>query len=146
MPYASVQSMVDRFGETEMLRLSQPEDRTAETIVAAKVELSIADASAVIDDYLRGRYAVPLASPPDSIVRAACVLARYDLAKGDVTEPTEQMRLDRKDVLAFLAALAAGDISIDAPAATGPTNGGNGGGARISDRDRAFSNDSLRNW
>ena len=142
MSYATVQDMVDRFGATEMLRLSQPEDRTAETIVTAKVELAVADASALIDDYLRERYAVPLASPPASIVRAACALARYDLAKGERTFPTEQMEADRKDVVAWLASIAKGLVSIDAP---GKTAGG-GAGPRFEDREPAFSDRSLRGW
>jgi len=144
MPYATVQSMVDRFGETEVLRLSQPEDRTSETIVDAKVELAIADASSLIDDYLRGRYAVPLQAAPDSIVRAACVLARYDLAKGERTEPAEQMRLDRKEVISWLEGIAAGRVNIDAPPAQGA--GSIGDGARMTDREPAFTPGSLARW
>lgn len=143
MSYATVQDMTDRFGETEMIRLSQPEDRTAETVIAAKVELAIADNSALIDDYLRGRYAVPVAAPPESVVRAACVLARYDLAKGERTEPTEQMRLDRKEVLTWLQGIAAGDVNIDAPAAGGPSSAS---GARVSDRRSSFDDCSLKDW
>jgi phage gp36-like protein len=133
MTYATVQDMVDRFGETEMIRLSRPEDRDATTVLAAKVELAIADACGQIDDYLRGR-------PEKSIVRATCVLARYDLAKGERTDPTEPMRLDRKEVIAWLDGIAAGRINIDAPPAgeLGST------GARISDRTNVFDHQRLR--
>lgn len=137
--------MVDRFGETEMIRLSRPEDRTATTVLAPKIEFAIADASALIDDYLRGRYIVPVAAPPDSVVRATTVLARYDLARGERTDPTEQMRIDRKEVITWLEGIAAGRINIDAPAAGGP-EAGSAGGARVSDRDSAFSSNSLRDW
>lgn len=143
MAYATVQAMVDRFGETEMIRLSRPEDRAATTVLAAKVELAVADASALIDDYLRARYLTPIATPPESVVRAACVLARYDLAKGERTEPTEQMRLDRKEVIAWLEGVSAGRVHLDAPPAG---QAGGSGGARISDRPAAFSNSSLRGW
>lgn len=136
--------MIDRFGETEMIRLSQPEDRTSETVVAARIELAIADNTVVVDDSLRGRYAVPLAAPPASIVRAVCVLARYDLAKGERTEPTEQMRLDRKEVIAWLQAIAEGVVNIDAPPAGGASSGTSG--ARVSDRCSAFDDRSLRDW
>jgi phage gp36-like protein len=140
MTYATVQDMVDRFGETEMIRLSRPEDRDATTVLAAKVELAIADACGQIDDYLRGRYRVPVATPEKSIVRATCVLARYDLAKGERTDPTEPMRLDRKEVIAWLDGIAAGRINIDAPPAgeLGST------GARISDRTNVFDHQRLR--
>lgn len=145
MPYATVQSMTDRFGETEIIRLSRPEDREATTLLAAKVELAIADASALIDDYARKHYRVPIAAPPDSIVRATCVLARYDLAKGERTEPTEQMRLDRKEVIAWLEDIAAGKVKLDAPAVSTPGSGG-ASGARVSDRPGAFSDKSLGGW
>lgn len=143
MAYASVQDMIDRFGETEMIRLSQPEDRTAETVLAAKVEVAIADACALVDDYLRGLYLVPVASPPESVVRAVCVLARYDLARGERTDPTEPMRLDRKEVIAWLEGIAEGRIKIDAPAAGSP---GAGHGARVSDRCDVFNDRNLRGW
>lgn len=143
MGYATVQDMIDRFGETEMIRLSQPEDRTADTVLVAKVETAIADGSALVDDYLRGLYGTPLTSPPESVVRAVCVLARYDLAKGERTDPTEQMRLDRKEVIDWLKGIAAGLVKIDAPPAGLP---GNSGGARVSDRCDIFNDRNLRGW
>jgi len=142
--YATVANMIDRFGELEMIRLSKPDDRTAEEVDAAKIEVALADGSALIDDYLRKRYQVPVATPPESLVRANCVLARYDLAQGERTEPTEQMRLARKEVIGLLEALANGSVTIDAPA-SGATSGG-ASGARTSDRCRPFSDDSLRGW
>ncbi len=51
--YATVADMTARFGETQMIRLSRPEDRTADTIDAVKVETAITDACAVIDGYIR---------------------------------------------------------------------------------------------
>lgn len=143
MGYATVQDMIDRFGETEMIRLSQPEDRTAEAVLAAKVETALADNSGLVDDYLRALYRTPLSSPPESVVRAVCVLARYDLAKGERTEPTEQMRLDRKEVIGWLEGIAAGEVKIDAPSAGSP---GAGHGARVSDRCDIFNDRNLRGW
>ena len=145
MTYATVANMIERFGELEMIRLSMPDDRTAETVNGAKIEVGLADAGALIDDYLRKRYQVPVATPPESLVRATCVLARYDLAQGEHTEPTEQMRLARKEVIGWLEALASGAVQIDAPA-SGSAVAGNAGGARASDRGRTFSDDSLRGW
>lgn len=146
MSYAGVAEMVARFGETEILRLSVPEDRTAETIDATKVEVALADASATIDGYLRGRYAVPIVDVPNDVVRAACVLARYDLAKGERTEPTEQMRLDRKEAITWLEGIAKGTIRLHAVAESGSPATAQAGGARVSDRPRAFSDRSLRGW
>lgn len=141
--YATVAHMVERFGETEMIRTSMPEDRETETMDAAKIEVALSDASALIDGYLRGRYRVPVAEPRKDLIRATCVLARYDLAKGERTEPTEQMRLDRKEVIAWLEGISKGVILIDAPSAGdfGKTNG-----PRFSSRPAVFSDDSLKGW
>ena len=143
--YAAVANMIERFGELEMIRLSMPDDRTAETVNAAKIEVALADGGALIDDYLRKRYRVPVATPPASLVRANCILARYDLAQGERTNPSEEMRLARKEVIGWLEKLASGEVEIDAPA-SGDGIGGSASGARTSDRCGAFSDRSLRGW
>lgn len=143
--YATVANMIERFGLTEMVRLSRPEDRTATTVDEVKIEIALADAGALINDYLRGRHEVPLASPPESVVRAACVLARYDAAQGERVEPTEQMRLARKEIIGWLEGIAAGRITIDAPGIGGGSSPASSG-ARVQDRCRPFSDDALRGW
>lgn len=55
MAYATVQDMIGRFGETEMLRLSSVDGVLPETVQAAPVEQAIADADGIIDSYLRKR-------------------------------------------------------------------------------------------
>lgn len=129
--YATVADMVSRYGETEVLRFSAGDGPLPEAIVPARIEQAIADASALIDSYLRGAYVVPLAAPPTDLVRATCVLARYDLAQGGDREPTEQMRLARKEVIEWLRALADGTVSLEGVAPIAPA-----GGARTSDRER----------
>lgn len=142
--YATVANMIERFGELEMIRLSQPADRTAEAVDAAKIEVALADGTALINDYLRKRYQVPVASPPDSLVRANCILARYDLYQGEALDPIEQARLARKEVIGWLEGLASGAVTIDAPASG--TMAGGASGARTSDRCAPFTDDSLRGW
>lgn len=145
MSYATVTDMIDRFGLTEMIRLSEKEDRTATVVNAAKIEVALADGGALIDDYLRKRYLVPVATPPSSLTRANCVLARYDLAQGERTDPTEEQRLARKEVIRWLEGLASGAVQIDAQAA-GQGLGGGASGARSSDRGQPFSDDNLAGW
>lgn len=144
--YATADDMVARFGATEMVRLTRPKDRTALTPDEARMGTALRDAGALIDDYLRKLYTVPLASPPASIVRAACVLARHDLAQGDAADPTEEMRLSRKEVVDWLRAISSGAVQLDAPGVSGglPVSTG---GARVSDRPRAFGSfDGFGGW
>lgn len=141
--YATVADMIARFGETQMMRLSMPEDRTATTVDEVKVNTALADASVLIDGYIRGRYLVPIVNPPADIVRATCILARYDLAQGEHVAPSEEMGKTRKDVISWLENIARELVNLDAPraAAEGPAVGS---GPRMTDRPRIFTDDSLR--
>jgi phage gp36-like protein len=143
--YATVADMTARFGETHLIRLSRPEDRTAETVDEVKVETALADVSAVIDGYIRGRYFVPIAAPPAEIVRATCVLARYELAQGEHSDPSEEMSKARKDTITWLENIAKELINLDVPAAlaAGPAVGS---GPRMSDRPRIMSLDTMRGF
>lgn len=132
--YATVDDMKLRFGEVEMIRLSVADGDVPEAIVPGRIEGAIDDASKLINTYLRVRYATPVSPPPAELARAACVLARYDLANGGDREPTEQMRLARKEVLAWLDGLAKGDTSLE-----GAVPLGTGSGARAADRAPAFA-------
>lgn len=132
--YAAVADMVSRFGESEIIRFSAGDGPLPDAIEPARIDQALADASALIDSYLRRRYAAPLTAPPPDIVRAACTLARYDLAMGGDREPSEQMRLARKEVVDWLMALAEGKATLE-----GVTPIGASSSARVSDRERTFS-------
>lgn len=133
MPYATVQDMIGRFGETEMLRLSSVDGDLPETVTAAPVEQAIADADAIIDSYLRKRYRVPLSPVPQVITRASCVLARYELCVGGDREPADQVKEGRKDIVAWLGKVADGTVTLEdvAPIAATST-------AMTQDRERMF--------
>ncbi|SIQ23929.1 Mu-like prophage protein gp36 [Rhizobium sp. RU35A] len=143
--YATVSDMIARFGETQMIRLSQPEDRTAETVDAGRIETALSDVSAVIDGYIRGRYLAPIANPPPEIVRAACVLARYELAQGEHVEPSEEMGKARAATITWLENIARELINLDVPAAL-PAGPAVGSGPRMSDRERVMSLETLRGF
>lgn len=133
--YATVDDMVSRFGHDEVLRFSGGDGPLPETIIPDRIEQALTDASTRIDTYLRRRYTVPLAAPvPAMIVRAACTLARYDLAMGGDREPTEQMRLAMKDLIGWLEKIAGGSVTLEGAAPIAPSSG-----ARSSDRDATFT-------
>lgn len=108
MAYAQPSDMIARFGSIEMLRLSAPEGEPLDVIDQDRVNTALGDASALIDSYLRRRYATPLAAVPQEVLRACCILARFDLAHGNGREPSEQMRLARKETITWLESIRAG--------------------------------------
>lgn len=142
--YATVTDMIARFGETHLIRLSNPEDRTAETVDAAKVERALSDATGEIEGYLRGYYALPVAAPPADLVRATCILARYELAQGEHVTPSDEMTKGRDDVLKWLREVSSRRVHLEAPLAEGATGQTVGSGPRYSDRPRDFTYDTLR--
>jgi len=113
MAYASVADMVSRFGQVEMIHLSVEEGQPMEAVDEARVGRALADASALIDTYLRSRYAVPLPIAPAEIKSCCCVLARYDMSFGGGRDVAEQTRLAQKQRIDWLAEIAKGVLKLD---------------------------------
>ena len=118
MPYALLADMAARYGETELVQLT---DRMGDGVVdAALVDQALLDAGAVIDGYLAGRYTLPLASVPAILVGYACDLARARL----YTDAAPEIVLKREsDALKFLALAAQGKINLGASPEPASDNG-----------------------
>jgi phage gp36-like protein len=110
MAYATVDDMVQRFGEAEMIRASTPDGQDAVTVVQAPICTALDDASSTIDSYLRKRYRVPLEVAPPEINRACCMLARYDLGLGGERSVSEQTQKAREETIQWLARIARGEV------------------------------------
>lgn len=105
--YCSAQDLLDRFGERELIDLT---DRSGSgAINEIVVDLAIADASAQIDAYLAGRYSLPIAHVPAVLVRVAADLVRYQLYGDQCPEPIRQRQ---QDALKFLDAIASGKVQL----------------------------------
>lgn len=111
--YATVQDMIDRFGQTEMIRLTTPADQGLDGVVMATAEAKLADASALMDTYVGRRYQVPMDVPPQIIVSGCCNIARYYLAQRENTSPTEDMRRAYDDAMAFLRDVSLGKAVLE---------------------------------
>lgn len=93
MNYATPQDLADRFGERELIELTDPDLESVQTSTVAR---AIADAQAFADSYIGRVYRLPLSGcvkpapvpgnphatelvAPPQLVRIACDLARYYL-------------------------------------------------------------------
>lgn len=141
MPYATQQDLVDRFGETEVIQLS---DRTgtAGAIDVAVVAAKLADADAEIDGYLAGRYSLPLVPVPLTLQRIACDIARYHLYDDRVTE-TVAARYAA--AIKFLTAVSKGDIQLGVDAG-GEAPPSAAGAPSYTACDPVFSRDTLKDF
>ena len=137
--YATQQDLIDRYGTTEIARLTAAEGADPTSIDTGRATVALTDATAVVDSYLRAQVPVPLSTVPPEVVRVTCVLARYNLAHGEGREPTEQMRLAQKEAMDWLRDVATGTVQLGLIV---PEAGAKGG--RSTDRERVLSTDSLQ--
>ena len=114
MTYAIRQNMIDRFGEDELIQLTDREGLGE--INTTVIDRALGDADAVINGYLAARYTLPLANPvPTVLERLACDIAHYFLRDDRMTEQVESRYKDAigllKDVSKGAAMLGIDDSS-----------------------------------
>ena len=109
MAYATITAMQQRFGEQELIYLSERDNAPADVINTAVIEQAITDASDVIDGYLAGRYELPLVTVPNLLEQFCCDIARYKLGTNDTPEHIETRN---KEAIKFLTSVAKGELSI----------------------------------
>lgn len=79
MAYASQADLVTRFGEHELVELTDRADPPSGEIDAAVVTAALADTDGEINGYLGVRYPLPLVEVPGLVLDIACDIARYRL-------------------------------------------------------------------
>lgn len=110
MVYANLKDMIDRFGDLEVLQISDRK-HTGE-IDEEVVAVALQDASAEIDAYL-GRFKKPFDETPPILKRLCCDITRYRLTATSGVLITEEIRNRyRIDVLELLKALASGQVQL----------------------------------
>lgn len=125
--YATVQDMIERFGEQEIMHLTDPE---GVAVQEAKARRALDDAQALVDASVGRTYRLPLAGctkpspvagdvhatsqvPPPLLTRLVCDVARYYLYPA--LEPEHEVAVRFKSAQQQLAALAKGDAVLTCP-------------------------------
>lgn len=122
MPYASQSDMIARFGEREVIALTDRDNLGM--IDAAVLAGALAEADAEIDPYLAPRHRLPLASVPKIVTGFACDIARYRLCGASVTL-TDDIRDRYRDAIRFFEQVAKGVIGLGLDAANNPAQPAN---------------------
>ena len=121
MSYATQAQMIDRFGEAELIQLTDRGAAQTGVIVAAVLNAALLDADEEIDSYLRPVRALPLAAPiPERLVRVACDLARYHLYDDHAPEG---IRTRYQDGIRWLRDVAGGKASLGEVDTAAPETG-----------------------
>lgn len=136
MTYATQQNMIDRFGEQELIELTDHANTGA--INATVLGQALADADAEINAYLTSRYTLPLASVPPILVKFAADVARYQLYD---TRASEQVKARYDDAIKFFKMLASGAVSLGLDPVNQPV--ADVGGVQVNAAARVFNDDSL---
>ena len=106
--YATRSTMVDRYGEDELIRLTDL-DRVG-LVEERRLSLATGAANDYIDACLSGAgYETPLSETNEAITDAACAIARFKLYRYDVPDTVV---LDKDAAIAFMDRLAKGLISL----------------------------------
>ena len=112
MTYATQQHMIDRFGQAEVIELT---DRASLGAIDATVlARALEDADAEINGYLATRYTLPLSPVPLTLTRLAADMARYYLYDDQVPDV---VRARYQDAIKFLRHVADGVVSLGPDAA-----------------------------
>lgn len=142
MPYATQDGLIARVGEAMLIDLTDRAMPPAGAIDAGVVLAALEDTDALIDGYLAGRYALPLAVTPRLLATAAETIAIYKLHAQVVSEKIEK---DYRDQLKLLAAIAAGDVRLPGADGVEPAAPG-ASGVRTIDRDREMTPETMRGY
>lgn len=114
--YATIQDLIDRFGELEIAQRTNRENLDViDTLVAGR---ALEDANAEVHGYVATRLRVPPDPVPVLLVRVTCDAARYRLYEDAVSKEVLRRYEDAKKLL---TAIARGEISIGPPEAS-PTH------------------------
>jgi phage gp36-like protein len=141
MTYAVKQDLVDRFGERELVQLTDRTNKPPSTVDDVVVGRALGDADGTIDGYVGKQYALPLSVVPPVLTKIAADLARYYL-HGEAAGPDSIVTRNYNGAVAWLKDVAKGLVSIDDGAET-PAQAG-GGAIKTSAPNRVFTRDSLK--
>lgn len=139
MAYATVEDMVARFSELEVIQLT---DRNQDGLIDEDVAaVALADATAEIDAYL-GRFKRPFTDVPPILKRLCCDIARYRLTAANGVLITDEIRNRYKiDVLDLLRAMAKGEVQLGVDDSGEEVAAGEDGIAFLNGKNKVFGRD-----
>lgn len=138
MTYASQDQLIDRYGSQLLVDLTDRAETATGVIDAAVVTAALEAADAMIDGYLAGTYALPLATVPPLVSDLASAIAIWRLHTGI---PGEKIKADYEDARRSLEQISKGTIKLSVAGIAAPGTGTSG--VQVVDRDRPFTADNM---
>ncbi|MDC5071484.1 gp436 family protein [Acinetobacter baumannii] len=114
--YATADAMIAKFGEREIIQLTDNEAPYQDVINYDKLNKALQHANSQIEGYLVSRYKLPLQTVPPFLESIACDMARYHACTGAFSE-NDPIRTRYDDAIKTLKEIAKGNVSLgNAPA------------------------------
>jgi phage gp36-like protein len=139
--YASAQDLRDRYPDQDLIQLTDPE---GQILQVDRLDSALRAAQSIIDGYLQGRYPLPLAQVPSSLVEYACDIAMYRLQTLRPADTLEDARARYKDAIKYLEQVSRGELQLGLSQEQQPAP--QSGGPELIAPDRNFSRDSMRGY
>ena len=111
MAYAQISDLVLRFGQTQLIQLTDRSTPPADAVDDTVAQQALDDTTPMIDGYVGARYALPLPTTPPLLTDVACDLARYRLF---VDQVPDQVKARHDQAVETLRRISKGEIKIDA--------------------------------
>lgn len=109
--YATVDAMLKKFGERELIQLTDTEAPYEDVINYEKLNAALAEANSEIDGYLASRYQLPLPAVPPFLEAIACNMARYHACTGAISE-NNPIAIKYQNAIKSLKEIAKGTVAI----------------------------------
>lgn len=139
--YATQQDLIDRFGQEELVELTDRADPPAGVVDSTVVTRALDDTAALIDGYVGVRYELPIAAVPALLTNLAADIARYKLYD---EAPPEAVEKRHDDAIKTLRDIAAGKAKLDVAGAE--PAGSTSGAPQFEAPDRLFDRDTMKGF
>lgn len=143
MAYATKQDLVARFGERELVQLTDRTHVPPTTVDDAVLATALDDAASEIDGYLRKVARLPLAAVPAVVTRRAVDIAMYYL-RGKSAGKDDQATRAYGEAVRWLRDVAAGLTMLDEEGVVAEPAADQAG--RVTGSTPALTRDSLRGF
>ena len=112
--YVDLAGLIERFGETELIQLTDRTDGPLAGVIGVTVvDQAIADTSSLIDGYIARSYRLPLAAVPAALAKAAADICRYYL-HGSAAGKDDAVTRAYDSAVRWLREVASGTAVLDA--------------------------------
>ncbi len=111
MSYVTAAEMIKKFGEAEIIQLTDNEEPYQYVINHEKLDSAIEEAVSEIDGFVLGRYPQPLQVIPPFLKNIGCHIARYHLCTLAIAE-NDPIKVRYDDALKKLKMISKGEMGL----------------------------------